>query len=166
MNFETSVFILDSFFPKSFISQKYHRTPRNLKIFTNSYPKNKWVVKVTDWEGGAWRRGNLQTSPTGDLALGEPKVQKDLLNFSLSCQLCSDIRINSKIHHRFQIISWWPWVVWDIHQSHLPGSRGESEKHFRPLESQTPAPDPPMTISWVNNTCLLKKYRNAILLLY
>lgn len=64
--------------------------------------KNKRVVEVTDV---GLKETRLETSSPGDAALGMAKVKKDPLKFSLSPQSCSDIRISSKVHHRFKIIS-------------------------------------------------------------
>lgn len=61
MNFETSVFILNSCSQRYFISKNYHYRPRNLEIFTNSYTKTKQVVKVMDF-GVKERKGGANQS--------------------------------------------------------------------------------------------------------
>lgn len=74
---------------------KYSQThTRNLNKLSKS-----WILK--------WRGGGYKTFVHGDLASRNTKDKKDLLDFSLSIQLCSDIRINSKIHHQFKTISLW-----------------------------------------------------------
>lgn len=149
---------------RSFISENYHQRLRNLKIFTNSYIKIKQVVKVMDL-GVKGKR--LQTICTWWYGLRSTKDKKDQLDFSLSIQLCSDIRVNSNIHHQFKIISLWlSGCLRYTSYVHPPESHSELEEYLRTLQSRTPAPYPPMTLSWVNNTCFLKKYRDMILLLY
>ena len=134
---------------------KYSQTrTQNLNKLSKS-----WILE--------WRGGGYKTFVHGDLASRNTKDKKDLLDFSLSIQLCGDIRINSRIHHQFKTISLWSLgCLRCTSQVHPPESHSELKKHFRTLQSRTPALYPPMTLSWVNNVCFLKKYRLVILLLY
>lgn len=134
---------------------KYSQTrTQNLNKLSKS-----WILEC--------RGGGYKTFVHGDLASRNTKVKKDLLDFSLSIQSCSDIKINSKIHHQFKTISLWSLgCLTCTSQAHPPESHSELKKHFRTLQSRTLALYPPMTLSWVNNVCFLKKYRLAILVLY
>lgn len=155
MNFETSVFILNSCSQRYFISKNYHCRPRNLEIFTNPYTKTKQVVKVMDLGVKEWKEAGNQSYWWSDLR--NTNCKKNPLNSSLSTQLCNDMRIHSKIHHQFKLFHYDCWVVWGkYHYVHPPESYNELEKTLQNTGVQNSSPLP-TNATQLGQSCLLSK---------